>query len=66
MDEDRRISACACSATRPGRCATVTGIPIPATRMRPDPMDQDGFVHVSQRPGLGDDVNFGYINGNLL
>jgi hypothetical protein len=34
--------------------------------MRPDPMDQDGFVHVSQRPGLGDDVNFGYINGNLL
>ena len=32
----------------------------------PDPMDQDGFVHLSQRPGLGDDINFDYINGNLL
>ena len=32
---------------------------------RPDPMDADGFVHPSPRPGLGDDINFDYINGNL-
>jgi L-alanine-DL-glutamate epimerase-like enolase superfamily enzyme len=32
---------------------------------RPDPMDADGFVHLSQRPGLGEDINFDYINNNL-
>jgi len=31
---------------------------------RPDPMDADGFVHLSQRPGLGEDINFDYINAN--
>jgi L-alanine-DL-glutamate epimerase-like enolase superfamily enzyme len=32
----------------------------------PDPMDADGFVHLSQQPGLGEDINFGYINNNLV
>ncbi|ODT81973.1 MAG: mandelate racemase [Pelagibacterium sp. SCN 64-44] len=26
-----------------------------------DPMDSDGYVHGSQRPGLGEDINFDYI-----
>ncbi len=33
---------------------------------RPDPMDDEGYVHLSQQPGLGDDINFDYINGNLV
>jgi L-alanine-DL-glutamate epimerase-like enolase superfamily enzyme len=33
---------------------------------RPDTMDADGFVHLSQQPGLGDDINFDYINSNLV
>jgi L-alanine-DL-glutamate epimerase-like enolase superfamily enzyme len=33
---------------------------------RADPMDRDGFVHLSQRPGLGDDINLDYIDGNLV
>ena len=31
-----------------------------------DPMDDEGFVHVSQEPGLGMDINFGYIKENLV
>ena len=31
-----------------------------------DPMDKDGFVPVPQGPGLGYDINFAYINGNLV
>lgn len=31
-----------------------------------DPMDQDGFVHASQQPGLGADINLAYINDNLV
>ncbi len=31
----------------------------------PDPMDQDGFVPLSQAPGLGEDINFEYIDANL-
>lgn len=27
----------------------------------PDPMDADGFVHLSPLPGLGEDINFDYI-----
>lgn len=30
-----------------------------------DPMDDEGYVHVTQRPGLGDDINFDYIDNNL-
>jgi L-alanine-DL-glutamate epimerase-like enolase superfamily enzyme len=31
-----------------------------------DPMDERGLVHVSQAPGLGQAINFDYINDNLL
>jgi len=31
-----------------------------------DPMDNEGFVHLSQKPGLGEDINFGYIESNTL
>lgn len=31
-----------------------------------DPMDDEGFVHVSDRPGLGMDINFDYIRANLI
>jgi L-alanine-DL-glutamate epimerase-like enolase superfamily enzyme len=32
----------------------------------PDPMDEDGFVHISQKPGIGFDINLEYINANLV
>ena len=32
----------------------------------PDPMDDQGFVHVSEKPGLGLDINFDYIDANLV
>lgn len=32
----------------------------------PDPMDKEGFVHLSQRPGLGEDINFDYIEANTV
>jgi L-alanine-DL-glutamate epimerase-like enolase superfamily enzyme len=31
-----------------------------------DPMDADGYVHLSDRPGLGEDINFAYIEANTL
>ncbi|MCB0060817.1 MAG: hypothetical protein KDE19_01835, partial [Caldilineaceae bacterium] len=31
-----------------------------------DPMDDQGFVHVSQDPGLGQAINFAYIEENLV
>jgi L-alanine-DL-glutamate epimerase-like enolase superfamily enzyme len=31
-----------------------------------DPMDGEGFVHLSQKPGLGEDINFDYIESNTL
>jgi len=31
-----------------------------------DPMDAEGNVHVSQLPGLGQDINFDYIKGHRL
>jgi len=31
-----------------------------------DPMDEEGFVHISQLPGLGQDINWDYINANLV
>jgi L-alanine-DL-glutamate epimerase-like enolase superfamily enzyme len=31
-----------------------------------DPMDDQGYVHVSQDPGLGWDINFDYVEANLL
>lgn len=32
----------------------------------PDPMDDEGYVHVPQGPGLGLDINFDYIRDNLI
>ncbi|MBN1937002.1 MAG: enolase [Anaerolineae bacterium] len=31
-----------------------------------DPMDEQGYVHVSPRPGLGQEINFDYIRDNLI
>ena len=31
-----------------------------------DPMDGEGFVHLSQKPGLGDDINFEYIAAHAV
>lgn len=31
-----------------------------------DPMDSEGFVHLSSRPGLGEDINFDYIEEHTL
>jgi L-alanine-DL-glutamate epimerase-like enolase superfamily enzyme len=31
-----------------------------------DPMDDQGYVHVSDRPGLGQDINWDYIGHNVL
>ncbi len=31
-----------------------------------DPMDSEGYVHLPQKPGLGFDFNWDYINDNLL
>ncbi|MFB4368552.1 MULTISPECIES: mandelate racemase family protein [unclassified Pseudomonas] len=31
-----------------------------------DPMDRDGYVHLPDRPGLGEDINFAYIETNTV
>lgn len=31
-----------------------------------DPMDGEGYVHVSDRPGLGQDINWDYIRAHLV
>ena len=31
-----------------------------------DPMDEEGYVHISDRPGLGLDINWDYIEDNFL
>jgi L-alanine-DL-glutamate epimerase-like enolase superfamily enzyme len=31
-----------------------------------DPMDSDGFVHLSDRPGLGEDIDFDYIAAHTV
>lgn len=31
-----------------------------------DPMDSDGYVHLPDRPGLGEDINFAYIETNIV
>ena len=31
-----------------------------------DPMDDEGNVHISPEPGLGYDINWDYINSNLV
>ncbi len=41
-------------------------VPKPWLNAINDPMDDEGFVHVSQEPGLGMDVNWDYIEDNLV
>ena len=31
-----------------------------------DPMDEEGYVHVSDRPGLGLDINWDYIEAHRV
>ncbi|ODC02748.1 mandelate racemase [Terasakiispira papahanaumokuakeensis] len=31
-----------------------------------DEMDENGYVHLPQRPGLGENINFDYIRGNTV
>lgn len=40
--------------------------PAPWLNRITDPMDDEGFVHVSPEPGLGWDINFDYIEGNKV
>lgn len=35
-------------------------------RSLPDPMDDDGYVHLSQAPGLGEDIDFEYIAAHAI
>ena len=35
-------------------------------RSLPDAMDADGFVHLSQQPGLGEDIDFEYIAASTV
>ena len=40
--------------------------PHPWLNVLEDPMDDEGYVHVSQLPGLGQDINFDYIDSHLV
>jgi len=40
--------------------------PAPWLNCLDDPMDEEGFVHISQLPGLGQDINWEYIEANLV
>ena len=40
--------------------------PPPWLHERVDPMDEQGYVHVSERPGLGMSLNFEFIRDNLV
>jgi L-alanine-DL-glutamate epimerase-like enolase superfamily enzyme len=31
-----------------------------------DPLDSEGNIHISQKPGLGFDINWDFINGNIV
>lgn len=35
-------------------------------RQLSDPMDRDGYVHVPDRPGLGEDIDFDFIENNRI
>ena len=40
--------------------------PKPWLHQLEDPMDDEGYVHVSQEPGLGQQIDFDYIDRNLV
>ena len=31
-----------------------------------DPMDADGYVHLSQKPGLGEDIDLDYVEAHTI
>jgi L-alanine-DL-glutamate epimerase-like enolase superfamily enzyme len=41
-------------------------LPPPWLHELDDPMDEHGYVHVSQRPGLGMNINFDFIQAHQL
>ncbi len=40
--------------------------PRPWLRQLEDPMDEEGYVHVSSEPGLGWDIDFDYVRENVV
>jgi len=40
--------------------------PAPWLNAIDDPMDDEGYVHVSQQPGLGQDINWDYIRAHTI
>jgi L-alanine-DL-glutamate epimerase-like enolase superfamily enzyme len=40
--------------------------PPPYLKERVDPMDKNGYVHISQRPGLGLNINWDYVEENTI
>ena len=40
--------------------------PAPWLHALEDPMDDEGYVHVSQKPGLGQEINFDYIRTHIV
>ena len=61
----RSRTAAGTSAACCTRSSTTTKLPAYLNSMV-DPMDADGFVHLSQRPGLGEDINFEYIETHTV
>jgi L-alanine-DL-glutamate epimerase-like enolase superfamily enzyme len=41
-------------------------VPPPHLHQITDPIDDEGYVHVSQEPGLGIDYNWDYIDDNRI
>ena len=41
-------------------------VPPPWLNKAVDPMDEEGFVHISPEPGLGYDINWDYINSHKV
>lgn len=41
-------------------------VPPPWLNTLEDPMDDEGFVHISDLPGMGQDINWDYIKANLV
>jgi L-alanine-DL-glutamate epimerase-like enolase superfamily enzyme len=40
--------------------------PPPWLHALPDPLDGEGYVHVSSKPGLGQEIDFDYIRAHAL
>ena len=60
---DGQSTASTTSAGWCTRCATSRS-PFKWQKSHYDPLDADGYVHVPERPGLGDDIDFDYIKAN--